>query len=438
MSDKDLVKVGMQPRSPEARWNRRVSSSLSLCASEPLAAGPPPETPQLHAPASFGKVDGRGHSQKPAPSRSAQPSPQGLMDINGPNLPPPLGGRTASDPIADGRRYTYDDLSEEPNTLLDDMVFRSNSHGGQPSKTSGGGEDRRRRRAAAKSPIAQLVEAARQYVRSEDQVATIIPAVIRRERRLRMQAEQEASQHQAQAAQQRKRCVRLETELKKTVLELEDRAIYESITYDVASYMPRPALPTRICPPPPALPPAEPEPVREQVLEEVPIPLSIQQQQQQQQQRVSPGPVHGVAAHARGRRKNKGPSPEYQQVLQQTAKNRMRSQTSERRRLTRQLRHTLKRMSYSFGGQDPRRLFETYDRDNSGDLDFKEFSNAVRKGGGVTRMVMSDKDLVKLYGFVDVKTPANPIRASFLDFHEFKRKLFSGGQGRGDHHRRAD
>ena len=53
------------------------------------------------------------------------------------------------------------------------------------------------------------------------------------------------------------------------------------------------------------------------------------------------------------------------------------------------------------GGQDPRRLFEHYDRNNSGTLELTEFSAAVRKGGGLTTQVMSDKELEAVFRSAD-------------------------------------
>ena len=65
------------------------------------------------------------------------------------------------------------------------------------------------------------------------------------------------------------------------------------------------------------------------------------------------------------------------------------------------LRQQLKSLSYGSGGQDPHKLFTMYDRDNSGLLDVKEFSNAVRKGGRVTERQMSDADLTALFRAAD-------------------------------------
>ena len=57
------------------------------------------------------------------------------------------------------------------------------------------------------------------------------------------------------------------------------------------------------------------------------------------------------------------------------------------------LRQRLKAHSYGQSGQDPRKLFSHYDRDNSGALSLAEFTRAVRKSGHMTRGMISDKEL---------------------------------------------
>jgi hypothetical protein len=64
-------------------------------------------------------------------------------------------------------------------------------------------------------------------------------------------------------------------------------------------------------------------------------------------------------------------------------------------------RRKLQSLSYSKGGQDPMQLFRQYDHDNSGDLDFDEFCNAVRKGGQMRQSMISDADLAALFAAVD-------------------------------------
>ena len=65
------------------------------------------------------------------------------------------------------------------------------------------------------------------------------------------------------------------------------------------------------------------------------------------------------------------------------------------------LKRKLKALSYGMKGQDPRKLFGHYDRDNSGELEFAEFKSAVRKGGHVAPQVCSDAQLRKLFSAVD-------------------------------------
>ena len=67
-----------------------------------------------------------------------------------------------------------------------------------------------------------------------------------------------------------------------------------------------------------------------------------------------------------------------------------------------QIRQNLRGASYNKGGQDPRKLFQSYDRDNSGDIDRWEFRQAVRKGGRITPVMMTDDDLERLFECVDV------------------------------------
>ena len=45
------------------------------------------------------------------------------------------------------------------------------------------------------------------------------------------------------------------------------------------------------------------------------------------------------------------------------------------------IKSKLQALSYGVHGQDPKRLFHHYDRDNSGTIDLLEFTNAMRKGG---------------------------------------------------------
>jgi hypothetical protein len=100
------------------------------------------------------------------------------------------------------------------------------------------------------------------------------------------------------------------------------------------------------------------------------------------------------------------------------------------------LRQQLKSLSYSTSGQDPRKLFSLYDRDNSGALDAKEFANAIRKGGRVTAQQMSDAELEQLFRAADTdgcasthacSTTGHPLYtlAPFLVCTTFAALLFS-------------
>jgi Ca2+-binding EF-hand superfamily protein len=65
------------------------------------------------------------------------------------------------------------------------------------------------------------------------------------------------------------------------------------------------------------------------------------------------------------------------------------------------MRRRLLAMSYGRNGIDPANLFSLYDRDNSGELDYKEFRNVVRKGGQVTPAQLSEQELRTLFEKVD-------------------------------------
>ena len=75
-----------------------------------------------------------------------------------------------------------------------------------------------------------------------------------------------------------------------------------------------------------------------------------------------------------------------------------------------QLRRKLQGLSYGQHGQDPKKLFEHFDRDNSGQLDEEEFHNAVRKGGNLTAAMLSDAAISKLFRAIDVSAPAVPFQ----------------------------
>ena len=65
------------------------------------------------------------------------------------------------------------------------------------------------------------------------------------------------------------------------------------------------------------------------------------------------------------------------------------------------LRRKLDSAAYVFGGRDYVRLFQQYDRDNSGSLDFDEFRRAVRKDCKVKTSEVPDSELKELFDHVD-------------------------------------
>ncbi len=67
-----------------------------------------------------------------------------------------------------------------------------------------------------------------------------------------------------------------------------------------------------------------------------------------------------------------------------------------------QLRRKLQGLSYSHQGQEPKKLFATFDRNNSGELDEEEFRLAVRKGGRLTAAMLDDQSLSKLFRAIDI------------------------------------
>ena len=65
------------------------------------------------------------------------------------------------------------------------------------------------------------------------------------------------------------------------------------------------------------------------------------------------------------------------------------------------LKKKLRSLSYGTKGQDPWNLFSMYDKDRSGELDFREFVAAIRKGGKMTPQMVSEKELRALFRSVD-------------------------------------
>ena len=81
------------------------------------------------------------------------------------------------------------------------------------------------------------------------------------------------------------------------------------------------------------------------------------------------------------------------------------------------LRSKLQAASYTLGGQDWGRLFNYYDRDNSGHLSFEEFRRAVRKDVQITVKMMTDEELQEMFDAVDES------RDGIIDVDEFVRMM---------------
>ena len=65
------------------------------------------------------------------------------------------------------------------------------------------------------------------------------------------------------------------------------------------------------------------------------------------------------------------------------------------------LKAKMRSLSYTQNGQDPHALFKSFDRDNSGELEMKEFIAAVRKGGAMSKQDISDADLKQIFRAAD-------------------------------------
>ena len=65
------------------------------------------------------------------------------------------------------------------------------------------------------------------------------------------------------------------------------------------------------------------------------------------------------------------------------------------------LRQKLGAAAYAIGGIDVEKLYQHYDRDSSGELDFEEFRRAVRKDVGMTARDVPDDELYEMFVFVD-------------------------------------
>eukprot|EP01043_Picozoa_sp_COSAG02_P055658 COSAG02_NODE_6490_length_3541_cov_4.703297_1_plen_480_part_10 len=103
-----------------------------------------------------------------------------------------------------------------------------------------------------------------------------------------------------------------------------------------------------------------------------------------------------------GRRGRRSPREDTEDARHAAVQHEMkRQQSSKRSHNFQQLRQRLRSLSYDNGGQNPAKLFQQFDADSSGALDYLEFTAAVRRGGKITRQWMSDTELKQLFETVD-------------------------------------
>ena len=62
----------------------------------------------------------------------------------------------------------------------------------------------------------------------------------------------------------------------------------------------------------------------------------------------------------------------------------------------------MKAKSYSLGAQDPRTLLRAYAPAGSGDLELAEFTQAIRRGGKIPKVAISDEELRWIFNELDV------------------------------------
>ena len=227
--------------SPEARWNRRVSSSLALYASTQGEAQP------THGPPQANSVGAEHHQLMDAmvfQSRSIDAGSgargdqqrqfsenQGVV-FHLHNADCITNGNGNAGEADHRREITQERRRRRCQRRREEHQGSYESHevllqsrdavGASIDSAAATSYDRRRLTKSTQSPIAQLVAAAREYVKIEERAAYIIPAVIKRERRLRVQAEEEL-------VVQRERYSSLEAELKLTQRELQEREIFETV-----------------------------------------------------------------------------------------------------------------------------------------------------------------------------------------------------------------
>ena len=81
-----------------------------------------------------------------------------------------------------------------------------------------------------------------------------------------------------------------------------------------------------------------------------------------------------------------------------------------------ELRRRFKASAYVTGRLDYKRLFEQYNRSNSGLLDWREFNAAVRKYGKVSKRVASDREVQVLFDMIDLNKDELISRDEFYTF----------------------
>ena len=120
------------------------------------------------------------------------------------------------------------------------------------------------------------------------------------------------------------------------------------------------------------------------------------------------------------------PSPRFSpRATPPSARGRLLQQVHTSRLLT--LRGRLKSMSYGMGrGQNPWALFSRYDRDNDGLLTLVDFTNAVRKDGGMNEATLSNKELVILFKTIDVD------KSGHIDIQELTSFVWGEGGREGE------
>ena len=114
------------------------------------------------------------------------------------------------------------------------------------------------------------------------------------------------------------------------------------------------------------------------------------------------GEEGGTASRSRSAQRGRSPPEDTEDSRRAAVQHEMKRQHETKRIYNiQQLRQRLRSLSYDNGGQNPAKLFQQFDADSSGALDYREFTAAVRRGGKITRQWMSDVELKQLFETVD-------------------------------------